>query len=458
MMADSGESTSSKLHVENMYPHGARVSSSDPEANITSAAAYGRYMAVGNEFGAAYVFHQDECTQESVCYEYFSKQQCYGRQTNPLDSGDVSQDITSLAFLPSLDRRPLLLTANERVLKLYKLVSLDDSPAFTSSSGVFLQTKQFPRISGARGRWLTSSTSDVQPQTSFAIQVANQYATHHETKMVSLAPSGVTTDHFFSADYFTVRLWSTEHPESSLETFNILSNGEGGSTCEPTEIIQTLRTFPQCPSLIFVVASGGRVYILDSRQSLRWKRDASVVLDYAAGPDAFADETKWGVNLLTDCALSSSGYQLAGRDLLSVKLMDLRYSDGNASAKLQWRVHPRMKSLSSHIYLDNASSKQFHLQFLDDKTIVTGGLRNQVNLVDVSKAPTSSSVQRFMMPYKFTFPRGLPEEYKEFEIDSACHQSPWPSIILPPVRSVHHNYTSFLVGSSSALLQLSYTP
>lgn len=349
-----------------------------PSLAISTVATYEDYVAVGDVGGMTHVMQMTEeessmvesngssstCMPTGVLmYRFSSRQQCYVPQIDPLDSSELPATVTSLAFLPSVGPRPLLLTTNERTPKVYKLAQLEP-PLPNCSVDSFLDTGALPRLTERR------SEREV-----WSLQLVSRYAAQHESGIVSVTPLGVGGDQFATADYFSMRLWCTEYPDTSVETFSLLALGEDEMLLEPTEVIQTLRGFPQCPSLLFAVTSGGKVHLLDTRQSLQWGRRNGVTLDFFADVGNPIPSYSWGANLLTDCALSpGSTHLIAARDFMTVGLMDLRRS----GRVRQWDLHPHLSQSHEILEQMDAYSERFQLEFLNSSTLITGGLNHHI--------------------------------------------------------------------------------
>lgn len=356
-----------------------------PLSTISAVSTYEDYVAIGDEGGMTHVMQMkvaggptadpngSSMTVGELEYRFSSRQQCYVPQIDPLDSSEISPTINALSFLPSVGPRPLLLTTNGQTPKLYKLVQLEP-PMPDCSVKSFLGTGALPR--------LTEPSSECEEE--WSLQLVSRYASPHESEIVSLTPLGVGGDQFVTADFFAMRLWCTEYPDTSVETFSLLALGE-----EPTEAIQTTHGFPQCPSILFAVTSGGRVHLLDTRQSLQWGRRNGVTLDFFADVDH--SFPPYNHSMLTDCALSPTSTNLiAARDFTTVALMDLRRS----GRVRQWDLHPHLNQ--SHVILSQmgAYSERFQLQFINATTLITGGLNHHIYTISTnaqSEGMTSGS-------------------------------------------------------------------
>lgn len=462
---------------------------------ISSVATFESFMAVGSSDGMLHLMKQQptkknstndpsgdtqggcEGTAEgkadretsSLQYDICGSQQCYISQIDAVYNTEFLTAVNSIFFVPSLSRKPLLMVANERTPKLYKLVELQSPPPVRTTVSDFLRSRQLPRLCGPPvGKRADRSASSVT-----LCRVAS-FTDGHESTITSMSPVGVGAEQFASADEFTIRLWSVEHPEASVETFSLLSVDEGRSIFRPTEVVRSLQCFPHCPSLLFAVMSS-TVYIFDTRQSLEWRRN-SVALDFSVAPepvvvDDLQQEYQWelGGSLLSDCALSPSGVNLAVRNFKVLTVLDLRRCQQHkVNAVNRWTLHHHSPPRHSDAYLE-----RFQLQFLNDATIVTGGLRSELHVIDLQQQQYASDgsgpsrVLTAVLPPLKQFTRKQELSLREEESTAGTpyrstqlHEGegrPWQSAISRPhLMQCHPDESHFFVSSGAALMHLSY--
>ncbi|XP_010702165.1 protein phosphatase 2A regulatory subunit, putative [Leishmania panamensis] len=336
-------------------------------------------------------------------YDFYVAQQAYVPVIDTLSSVEVSPTVMALAFLPQSGPTTYLLTANEKVPKLYKIMSVRES-ANPFRAVDKIGTKSIgPLTASSR-----MSTVTMKP--------VSRYAMNHEYNINSICPIAYS-DQFATADDATVLLWCTEYPDTSIETHDLRSPYEDG----PRETIRTLRNFPHEPFLFFVATSGGSVRVVDTRQTLRWAGQAAQAF---VNPPREEDGPFSNVtNSVCDCALSPSGRYIAGRDFMSVCLWDIRMAgnggarnspasprrqppaarggDGSSECSMvrRWALHPHLCDDLDTIYQSNLLFDKFDVQFLSSRQVCTGGFNNTLYAMDVESisADTASDIRTFQL-------------------------------------------------------------
>ncbi|CAJ06077.1 putative protein phosphatase 2A regulatory subunit [Leishmania major strain Friedlin] len=336
-------------------------------------------------------------------YDFYVAQQAYVPVIDTLNSVEVSPTVTALAFLPQSGPTTYLLAANEKVPKLYKIMSVRES-ANPFRAVDKLGTKTIGPLTAS------SRTSTV------AMKPVYRYAMNHEYNINSICPIAYS-DQFATADDATVLLWCTEYPDTSIETHDMRSPYEDG----PRETICAVRNFPHEPFLFFVATSGGSVRVVDTRQTLRWGDQAAQAF---INPPREEDEPFSNVtNSICDCALSPSGRYIAGRDFMSICLWDIRMAgsggarnapatprrqapaarggDGNPECSMvrRWALHPHLRDDLDTIYQSNLLFDKFDVQFLSSRQVCTGGFNNTLYTMDVegTSADAASDIRTFQL-------------------------------------------------------------
>ncbi|GET91806.1 protein phosphatase 2a regulatory subunit, putative [Leishmania tarentolae] len=336
-------------------------------------------------------------------YDFYVAQQAYAPVIDTLNSVEVSPTVTALAFLPQSSPTTYLLAANEKVPKLYKIMSVRES-ANPFRAVDKISTKTIGPLTAS------SRTSTV------AMKPVARYAMDHEYTINSICPIAYS-DQFATADDATVLLWCTEYPDTSIETYDLRAPYENG----PQETIRVVRNFPHEPFLFFVGTSSGSVRVVDTRQTLRWGDQAAQAF---INPPRDEDEPFSNVtNSICDCALSPSGRYIAGRDFMSVCLWDIRMagsgvarnasgtprrqtpvvrgSDGTPECSMvrRWALHSHLRDDLDTIYQSNLLFEKFDVQFLSSQQVCTGGFNSTLYTMDVegTSADTASDIRTFQL-------------------------------------------------------------
>ncbi|EPY31197.1 protein phosphatase 2 (formerly 2A), regulatory subunit B [Angomonas deanei] len=374
------------------------------------------YVATGDRAGRVSIMRREPITpsqrktmlsditrappRTTVPYEYHVSQFAYSSVIDPLNNVEVTPNIAALAFLPHTSPSPLLLTANEKVPKLYKVL-----PSVRKSVDPVRMVDQLEADGTGP---LTSPSRD----STVAMKMISRFALNHEYSINSLCPL-TDSEQFVSADDLTVQLWCTEYPEISLETYNIRPPGDE----DPKEIIRTVKNFPHEPFLLFVVTSAGNVRVIDMRQNLKWFSQSGSLF---SNPSRDADGTFGHVtNSLSDCALSPCGRYIAGRDFMTVCLWDVRGATGGAPSMSpsspihrkdttgtntvtplrQWELHPHLRQDMEKFYQSDLLFERFDLVFMNRNSVCTGGFNSSLYLLDMDKvAGSANDVQQVQLP------------------------------------------------------------
>jgi serine/threonine-protein phosphatase 2A regulatory subunit B len=340
-------------------------------------------------------------------YEFHVAQQAYVPVIDTLNSVEVSPNVTALAFLPQRSPTTYLLTSNEKVPKLYKMMSVRES------------ANSFRAVDKIGTKTIGPLTASSRAST-VAMKPVARYALNHEYNIHSICPIAFS-DQFATADDATVLLWCTEYPDSSIETFDLRSPYDDG----PREAIRCVRAFPHEPFLFFVATSAGTVRVVDTRQTLRWVDQSAQVF---SNPTRAEDEPFSNVtNSICDCALSPSGRYIAGRDFMSVCLWDIRMAGSGGARNTpssprratpspssprgeqgsqdcgvvrRWELYPSLRPDLESIYQSNLLFERFDVQFLSGNQVCTGGFNNILYTMNVesTSADSRADIRTFRLP------------------------------------------------------------
>jgi hypothetical protein len=276
----------------------------------------------------------------------------YVQFVDPLHSVDVSPAVTAAAFVPPVGPSNMLLTCNERIPKLWKIVQAPTSlpPQFRAVD-----------LLGSR----TVGPLTVQEPSVGCVEVA-KYNMDHEYSILSVLPSP-DGQHFITVDGLTVRLWAAEMPHMSMDICSIRppegSEVKESFTCAASSV--------RDPSLIMCCTTAGFIRVLDTRCGLKLSADnellgaAMVLRNPPRAVDG--DFSQVSVNVLGCCATPCGNY-IVSRDFMTVQLFDIRMASGAspndglapgiAGGQLvpstiqplvkRWAIHPEQ-----HRYLDD---------------------------------------------------------------------------------------------------------
>ncbi|KEG15280.1 protein phosphatase 2A regulatory subunit [Trypanosoma grayi] len=364
----------------------------------------GEYVALGDRSGRVFVMHRKQQQTDKdggdrgvgngrgvnyeakgstsllrEPYEFVVGRQAYTSVIDPLNSVEVTPSVQALSFLPQVGPTTYLLTANEKMPKLYKVIQVRESPT------PFLAVDRLgEKCSGSL------TLNPLRGSTTVAMKQVSRYALNHEYNINSLCPLADSAQ-FFSADDLTVKLWCVEYPDTSIETYSLRPPFDE----EPQEVICSIRSFPHEPFLLFVLTSSGSIRVVDTRQTLKWFHQAPLVFR-----NMVCNEDVMFTSSLTDCALSPCGRYVAGRDVVSVCLWDIRRAtlhDRNPRTSptpfnheqehnvvRRWELYPHLRP-NVEQYYQNELLDTFNVRFLNGREVCTGGYTRTLYILDTMK-------------------------------------------------------------------------
>jgi serine/threonine-protein phosphatase 2A regulatory subunit B len=369
----------------------------------------GRYLAYGDRAGRLHLRDRDEPQPGGDgAFGDYASVAGYAPFVDPLCSVDVSPAINRIAFVPQTGPTLLVLTANDKVPKLWKV---------TTAQAMAAPFRAVDRLDAKAVGPLT-----LPSQRATACREVSKYNMDHEYNINGLCvlPSG---DQFVTTDDLTVRLWHAEHAHQSMTVCD-LKPADGGDV---RETVASASIFPREPSLLFCTTSGGMVRVLDMRQSLRLTVDpdssgsGGAAMVFANPPRAVDGNYNAVCSLLTGCALSPCGRYLAGRDFMSVPLWDVR-KVGAASAAprcgfapgtpmgagalssfvRRWVLHPQLSGCYDALYESETLFSKFNVAFSSAHHWVTGGFHGAVCMGDVADAEADVSTEALIQEAAFT--------------------------------------------------------
>lgn len=380
-------------------PHGDICRNSSRNVSSLAVSSSGEHVAFGDRSGRVFVMQQRRLDEESGDveggredpagasttsrarrpYEFAVGRQAYTSIIDPLNNVEVTPNIQAVCFLPQIGASTYLLTANEKLPKLYKIVRVRESPS------------SFSAVDCLGGNQTSSLTLNPPHGTMVnAMKQVTRYALNHEYNINSLCPQADGTQ-FFSADDLTVKLWCVEYPEASIETYSVKPPCDE----EAQEMICSVQSFPHEPFLLFVVSISGTVRVVDTRQTIKLLHRSPLTFR-----STLRENDMTYNSMLLDCTLSPCGRYVAGRDTTGVCLWDVRrpgasaggFQGGLVSSKLahseehdvvqRWEVHPHLRRELDQFFQSSAVER-FHLRFLNCREICTGGFANTLHLIDI---------------------------------------------------------------------------
>jgi serine/threonine-protein phosphatase 2A regulatory subunit B len=218
----------------------------------------------------------------------------------------------------------------------------------------------------------------------------------HEFTINSIAPVPDGSQ-FYTSDDLTVKMWCTEFPDTSVESYSLRKN----SAEDTRERIRSSYIFPHEGCMCFLATSTGCVRVLDLRWSMQWGgRDAQVFANAPNPADGkFADIT----NCLSSCCLSPCGRYVAARDFMTVSVWDVRRASSALSTQPttalvgRRELHSSLREHFDALYQSELLFERFAISFAGERHIVTGSFNNGVCVVDVLDPLDEKSLKCFQL-------------------------------------------------------------
>lgn len=351
----------------------ALLTPTNPTKAITSVALsnLGTHVAVGDRMGRVWIANRPPERMSSGGdeprrggFQFWIGKRCYAPVIDPLNSVEVTAAVNRLTFLPQFGPTLHLLTANEKVPKLYKMMEVR-------------QTSKAPSAVSSIGSKVVGPLTSPQKVDTVAMKQVHHYAMDHEYTIHSVC---ATSDGmFYTADDLVVRQWCVDYPQSSVEVYAMRRPTEAG---DAKELLRSLSVFPWEPALCFMATTAGCVRVVDTRESMRWSdREA---LSFSVRPREASDGPFMELtNAFSGCSLSPCGRYLCARDFMSVPVWDVRKS-GDASPTSQrngalirrYELHPELRPRFDVLYQSDLLMEKYDVHFLSSNVIVSGSFDN----------------------------------------------------------------------------------
>lgn len=404
----------------------------------------GTHVAWGQRNGTLLVYDREEgfiSTSQQVpdTTHPFRRASCtvgYKQFVDPLSSEEVLPQINAVALLPQNGPTVMLLTANAKVPKLWKIVTTSAlAPPFRAVDHL-----------GTGGVDPLTHKDDAQ---GVFIKEFVKYKIDHDHNIHSLC---VPPDarHFYSCDELCVRLWSFEHPHNSLDVGKIAEPGDA------KESITVASIFPNEPSLLFLGTTAGNIRVCDLRQGLRLVVDPKLGAATLCNPPRHVDGPFACVtNSILGMDLSPCGRIAAARDFMTVALFDLRKvtsapsSSGHKERPYQpspnetltpnvcmsetsifsplirrWVLHPFLAPAFEELYQRGTLFEKNSVRFLSDgQHLITGSVGSSVHVLNAM----DGSAEVDLKDVRGSATLALGREEKIEGMDQLCPQDAYES-------------------------------
>eukprot|EP01010_Urceolus_cornutus_P002419 NODE_309_length_1814_cov_243.155807_g250_i0.p1 GENE.NODE_309_length_1814_cov_243.155807_g250_i0~~NODE_309_length_1814_cov_243.155807_g250_i0.p1 ORF type:complete len:512 (-),score=101.97 NODE_309_length_1814_cov_243.155807_g250_i0:173-1708(-) len=348
----------------------------------------GRYLAVGTKGGMIRLYESDSSTAE---YQSVTTAQAYQVQIDPLNSIEIDSKVKDICWIPRCNQSALLLTANEKSIKLYRvatkrnrIVSGQNTSGFI---GVLCSDPNCARLEIPQ-LIPTDSVTECKPK--------RVYATEHEYQINSLSLSS-DGQHFLSSDDLIIHLWNTLYIEDSLKLVSIKPE----SMDDLNETITTSTFHPSQCNLFCFSTSKGITHLCDLRCNVTCDNYAAEFDASASQPsdavDPFYAALLNGVSNLAFNPVNSNHF--ITRDYLTLKLWDMAMPAEPVSViSVQEEL---LRTALPDLYDSDTIFDKFEVSWSPDaKYVATGMYRHEWALVNMStetvyfQSPTAAAARK----------------------------------------------------------------
>jgi len=368
-----------------------------PEADIVSCIQFnetGEYLAAGDKGGRIVIFERNDPPKPSVSavaaeegekkkhrrsnpkaeFKFFAEFQSHEPEFDYLKSMEIEEKINRIRFLPRGNDSLMLLTTNDKTLKLWKVFSKAASQIYTSSSPESDSGDESePRRKKVDRVVLPEIEEGTETMTALSKTVfANAHAFHINS--VSLCSDQET---FLSADDLRVNLWSLG---SAAECFNIVDIKPENME-ELSEVITCAEFHPRDCAQFGYSTSKGVVRLCDLRSHALCDNAArTLCVPEDPSSKSFFSEI---IGSISDMKFSNDGRFLLTRDYMTLKLWDLAMEREPVRTV---KIHEHLRSRLCDLYENDCIFDKFECALNCDGTqMITGSYSRRFKVFDVNR-------------------------------------------------------------------------
>lgn len=367
----------------------------------------GDYLAAGDRGGRIVVFERSEPPQRAATsamaaeeserkgrrrsvpkaeFKFFAEFQSHESEFDYLKSMDIEEKINKIRFLPRGNDSLMMLTTNDKTVKLWKVFAKGVNQMYTpaASPGVLSDDESAGSDGEGGGRVVLPAIEDGgETMTALAKRVyANAHAYHINS--ISLCSDQET---FLSGDDLRVNLWSLE---SAGDCFNVVDI-KPENMDELAEVITCTEFHPQDCAQFAYSTSKGAVRLCDLRSRALCDTPArTLALEEDPGSKSFFSEI---IGSISDMKFGSDGRSVLTRDYMTLKLWDLAMERAPVRTV---RIHEHLRPRLCELYENEAIFDKFECALSGDGAqMVTGSYSRRFKVFDVhSSAETLLTASR----------------------------------------------------------------
>lgn len=305
-------------------------------------------------------------------FRYKTEFQSHEPEFDYLKSLEIDEKINKVRWCISPNGSLLLLSANDRTIKLWKVkenkvkkvkqkglhpvVSLENSVLAEKSHG---NGHHQPSLGNGHGTEWTEKVNDggsssptgnpKKVEDAASARCRKVYAHAHDFNINSLSNNS-DGETFLSADDFMINLWNLE---TSNQCFNIIDRKPPNME-DLTEVITSAEFHPFHCNLLAYSSTRGFIRIVDMRQSAICDHNAKILKDgRSSGPRSFFTEI---IGSISSLKFTPDGKHILARDYMNMKLWDVRMETSPVAV---YKVHEHLRPKLSDLYNNDAIFDKF---------------------------------------------------------------------------------------------------
>jgi len=367
-----------------------------PDADIVSSLCFddsGNFLAAGDAGGRVVVFQRSDTTKPSseeiidadadpkkrkkhklkAEYRFYAEFQSHEAEFDCLKSMEIPEKINQMKFLPRFNSSLMLLTTNEKTIKLWKMSRRNVYQALSPVDEPGVVT--LPKFE------VVQETIAADPKVIF--DGAHQY----HINSISLSSDQET---FLSSDDLRIILWPLNSAE---EGFNIVDI-KPDNLDDLTMVITSTSFSPTDSSQFSYATSKGSIHLCDLRCSPLC--DTSVknfeIKDDSYEKSFFSDIIK----SISDLKYSQDGRYILTRDFMSLRLWDIAMESKPIKVV---NIHGRYEDRLCEFYDNDSIFDKFECGLNYNATqMVTGSYSRRFGIYDVNSTEYADMIANRMQP------------------------------------------------------------
>jgi serine/threonine-protein phosphatase 2A regulatory subunit B len=303
-------------------------------------------------------------------FRFLTEFQSHESEFDYLKSQEIEEKINQVAWCKRATSSLLLLSTNDKTIKLWKVHDKTVRMAASLNVEVGRYGGRVPvshlRIpSLVRGEAQTVAT----PRRIFS----NAHMYHINS--ISVNSDGAT---FLSADDLRLNVWSLEHAKLSFNIVDI----KPPTLEELTEVITAAAFHPEHAHIFMFSSSRGSVKIGDMREAALCDRQARLLVEDEEDPAAKSYFSEI-IASVTDIDFSKDGRRVVARDYLSVKVWDLAMEGRGPVSVVP--VHEQLRPKLADLYDSDCIFDRFRVSSSrDGSKVLTGSYNNCCKIFDMA--------------------------------------------------------------------------